>query len=242
MIELRVVSAAVEGSQANSYMIDEPRRSGRATKGQHKNLELAEPAPSKRKGKAKAAKQTSTEPTPPETNEEDEIIRCVCGEYEEEEDVERDMICCDNCSAWQHNDCMGLSFAKGQEPAEYYCEKCKPENHEELLGKMARGEKPWEEAARKRAQEAAERKSRKKKGGKRGRKARSSDVKTESETAPSAAVTPSMDTTQGAPRQQTFSIPVPQADPANIQKRKYEEDQGDARHHEGVSLPCLVNS
>ncbi|KAJ5905878.1 uncharacterized protein N7473_002794 [Penicillium subrubescens] len=155
---------------------DEPRRSGRATKGQHKNLELPD-APSK-KGKSKSPKDSkdksskaSAEPTPgPSDGEEEEIIRCICGEYEEEEDVERDMICCDQCSAWQHNDCMGLTFAKGQEPDQYYCEQCKPENHKALLDKIAKGEKPWEEVAERRRQEAAEKKSKRKKGKKGGRK------------------------------------------------------------------------
>ncbi|KAF7716057.1 Uncharacterized protein PECH_008701 [Penicillium ucsense] len=157
-------------------MADEPRRSGRATKGQHKNLELPD-APTK-KGKSKSPKdpkdkssKASAEPTPgPSDGEEEEIIRCICGEYEEEEDVERDMICCDQCSAWQHNDCMGLTFAKGQEPDHYYCEQCKPENHKVLLEKIARGEKPWEEVAEKRRREAEEKKAKRKKGKKGGRK------------------------------------------------------------------------
>lgn len=153
---------------------DEPRRSGRATKGQHKNLELPADAPAK-KGKGKIQKdkssKASAEPTPgPSEGEDEEIIRCICGEYEEEEDVERDMICCDQCSAWQHNDCMGLTFGKGQEPDQYYCEKCKPESHKVLLDKIAKGEKPWEEIAERRRQEAEEKKSKKKKAKKGGRK------------------------------------------------------------------------
>ncbi|KAJ5596299.1 hypothetical protein VI817_004409 [Penicillium citrinum] len=156
-------------------MADEPRRSGRATKGQHKNLELPADAPAK-KGKLKGPKdknsKTSAEPTPgpSEDGDEEEIIRCICGEYEEEEDVERDMICCDQCSAWQHNDCMGLTFAKGEEPDQYYCEQCRPENHKHLLEKIAKGEKPWEALAVKRRQEAEEKKSKRKKGKKSSRK------------------------------------------------------------------------
>lgn len=163
---------------------DEPRRSGRATKGQHKNLELPADAPAK-KGKLKGPKdknsKTSAEPTPgpSEDGDEEEIIRCICGEYEEEEDVERDMICCDQCSAWQHNDCMGLTFAKGEEPDQYYCEQCRPENHKHLLEKIAKGEKPWEAVADKRRQEAEEKKSKRKKGKKGSRK---SQGKTEAST------------------------------------------------------------
>ena len=146
---------------------DEPRRSGRATKGQHKNLELPDTPAKKGKGKGQKDKgsKASAEPTPgPSEGEEEEIIRCICGEYEEEEDVERDMICCDNCLAWQHNDCMGLTFAKGSEPDKYFCEQCKPENHKALLEKIAKGEKPWEHVAERRRQEAEEKKSKKKKG------------------------------------------------------------------------------
>ncbi|KAJ5993623.1 hypothetical protein N7451_009347 [Penicillium sp. IBT 35674x] len=161
-------------------MPDEPRRSGRATKGQHKNLELPD-APSK-KGKGKSPKEksgskASAEPTPgpSEDGEEEEIIRCICGEYEEEEDVERDMICCDQCSAWQHNDCMGLVFAKGAEPDQYYCEQAAGENRQ--------GEKPWEEVAERRRQEAEEKKSKRKKGKKgASRKSRPSESKTEAST------------------------------------------------------------
>ncbi|PWY83739.1 hypothetical protein BO94DRAFT_566888 [Aspergillus sclerotioniger CBS 115572] len=157
-------------------MADEPRRSGRSTKGQHKNLDMITETPAK-KTKAKAQPKEkppkpSIEPTPA-PSEEEEIIRCICGEYEEEEDVERDMICCDRCSAWQHNDCMGLTYAKGEEPDEYFCEQCKPENHQVLLQKIALGEKPWEDAAEKRRKEAEEKKAsrrrKSKKGGRRGR-------------------------------------------------------------------------
>ncbi|KAJ5826111.1 hypothetical protein N7474_003249 [Penicillium riverlandense] len=156
---------------------DEPRRSGRATKGQHKNLDIvAADAPKKGKGKGPKDKKTSAEPTPESPDGEDEeIIRCICGQYEEEEETERDMICCDQCSAWQHNDCMGLVFPKGQEPDEYYCEQCRPENHKALLAKIARGEKPWEELAEKRRQEAEEKKKKGKKGKKGARKSRASE-------------------------------------------------------------------
>ncbi|OQE46717.1 hypothetical protein PENCOP_c001G06530 [Penicillium coprophilum] len=181
-------------------MADEPRRSGRATKGQHKNLEL--PDDPAKKGKSKSPKEKSAklsaEPTPgPSEGEggEEEIIRCICGEYEEEEDVERDMICCDQCSAWQHNDCMGLTFTKGHEPDQYFCEQCRPENHTKLLAKINAGEKPWEELAEKRRQEAEEKKSKRKKGKKGGRKGRPSesrtDASTPARTAPSITPGPS---------------------------------------------------
>ncbi|KAL1970063.1 hypothetical protein VTN77DRAFT_6468 [Rasamsonia byssochlamydoides] len=209
-------------------MTEEPRRSGRATKGQHKNLDLIQELPPK-KTKAKAQPKEkppkpSVEPTPA-PSEEEEIIRCICGEYEEEEDIERDMICCDKCSAWQHNDCMGLTFAKGEEPAEYFCEICKPENHQVLLEKIARGEKPWEEAARRRQQEVEEKKAARRRKGRKGKRggARQSEVKVEvsKETvpptpAPAAPATPAAAQTPAAPVESR---------PSSTQKRKFDEHQ-----------------
>lgn len=152
----------------------EPRRSGRSNKGQHTHnheiLEQQVTTPRKRKslnaGKSKTkspAKQASEA-----SAEVDDIIRCVCGQYSEEEDVERDMICCDKCSAWQHNDCMGLAFDRGNEPEQYFCEQCRPEDHRDLLDKMASGEKPWEEVAKQREKAAKKVPKAKSRRGKRG--------------------------------------------------------------------------
>ncbi|KAL4865589.1 transcription factor S-II, central domain-containing protein [Aspergillus spectabilis] len=227
-------------------MADEPRRSGRSTKGQHKNLDMISETPSK-KSKAKAqskekAPKPSAEPTPA-PSEEEEIIRCICGEYEEEEDIERDMICCDGCSAWQHNDCMGLTFAKGEEPDQYFCEQCKPENHKVLLEKMARGEKPWEEAAEKRLKELEELKqSRRKKGKKAGKRGRPSEPKAETSTparattAPRVSATPSEALVASTPTPAPAPTPAPTPAPKNSsqppnersassQKRKFSEHQ-----------------
>ena len=156
------------------------RRSGRATKGQHtKNIETADvPPPAKRARKgtrSKPAKQA--EATPPPEDDADAIIRCICGYVEEDEDDDRVMIVCDNCEAWQHNECMEVSENTEELPDQYFCELCRPEDHRELLAKVARGEKPWEERAKEREREEAERKSRKRKGGKRGKKGRASEVK-----------------------------------------------------------------
>jgi hypothetical protein len=137
------------------------------------------------------------------------------------------MICCDKCSAWQHNDCMGLTFAKGEEPAEYFCEQCKPENHQELLGKISRGEKPWEEAEKKRLQEAEEKKARRRKGGKRKKKgARASDVKSEvsEEIAASAAGTPSHDLSQ-TPIDDKKNGAGQDSRRQSSQKRKFEHEE-----------------
>ena len=142
---------------------DEPRRSGRATKGVPKERD-ADDKHVPKKGKGKGAKAKAVEE---EEDEENEIIRCVCGLYEEEEDVPRAMICCDSCSAWQHNDCMGLK--EDYEPPKYFCEQCRPNDHKELLAAMKRGEKPWEEAARVRQIALAEAAA-KKKGGRKSKK------------------------------------------------------------------------
>ncbi|KAK5949847.1 Transcription factor bye1 [Knufia fluminis] len=155
-------------------MADEIRRSGRATKGQHnKDREGANGAP-KQKGKAKG-KKAKAEPEPEPEEEDEELIRCVCGLYEEEEDKPRSMICCDKCSAWQHNDCMGLP--EDYAPEKYYCEQCRPQDHKELIAAIKRGEKPWEDRAVERERLKAE-KEVKKKGKKAGRKsgARASDA------------------------------------------------------------------
>ncbi|OJJ45328.1 hypothetical protein ASPZODRAFT_143965 [Penicilliopsis zonata CBS 506.65] len=225
-------------------MADEPRRSGRSTKGQHKNLDMVTEAPSKKsKGKPQTKDKhakPSAEPTPA-PSEEEEIIRCICGEYEEEEDVERDMICCDRCSAWQHNDCMGLTFAKGQEPDEYFCEQCKPENHVVLLEKMARGEKPWEEAAERRRRDIEEKKaSRRKKGRRGGRKSKAAEGRPEPPSTPGpvpAQATPSTTSITPVPAPPAAATPEPEEQnghkeeekdeprPASNQKRKFDEDQ-----------------
>ena len=161
---------------------DEVRRSGRATKGQHtKNVEGVEggtPVPKGKRGKAKASKRNSPEPSPASEDGEPAIIRCACGCVVEDEDEERPMIACDECEAWQHLECMGMSEDPADAPENYFCEQCKPENHKELLIAIAKGQKPWIVRAEEREREELEKKSRKRKGGKRGKKARVSDIKT----------------------------------------------------------------
>jgi hypothetical protein len=142
---------------ANSVITEETRRSGRANKGQHtKNLDaLDEPAVPKTKAQLKAEKKgqgkgkgeggrsqsTQSAEQEEEQEEEDAIIRCVCGD---QRDIRgRQMICCDKCQAWQHNKCLGLQEGDYWEDKTYYCEQCRPEDHQDLLAAMARGEKPW---------------------------------------------------------------------------------------------------
>lgn len=139
---------------------------------------------------------------------------------------------------------MGLTFAKGEEPDEYFCEQCKPENHKELLEKMARGEKPWEDVARRRQQEIEEKKAAKRKKGKKGKKggARPSDIKAET----SAPSTPAASETPAAPSVSRPSVEAKTPAPApsepttdskavSTQKRKFEE-------HQEPSTPDAVSS
>ncbi|KAK3303676.1 transcription factor S-II, central domain-containing protein [Chaetomium strumarium] len=151
----------------------EPRRSVRATKGQHKALEQLDQAieTPKKRGGTKKSKKAAPEPEEPE----EEIIRCVCGATEQDEDSGEPWIACDQCGAWQHNICMGMSQYTEDLPKEYFCELCRPENHRELLAGIAKGEKPWE--ARRKAYEE-EKAEKKKKGPKKGKK-RASDLKDE---------------------------------------------------------------
>ena len=102
---------------------------------------------------------------------------------------------------------MGLTFPADSPPDKYFCEQCRPEDHKELLDAIAKGERPWEEVARRR-EEA--RKAKKKKGGKKGRKSggRPSEVQSE--------VSQEVDTTQ--PNE--VASPAP---PASGQKRKLDD-------------------
>ncbi|KUI73554.1 Transcription factor bye1 [Cytospora mali] len=147
----------------------EPRRSVRSTKGQHKALEaLDQPIEPKRRGSKKSNKKLA-EPEP----EEEEFIRCVCGATSQEGYAEDEpWIGCENCGAWQHNVCVGMSiFGEDLEDVTYYCEQCKPEDHKKLVAEIERGEKPWVERRRKYEEDKAEEdEKKKKKGFKRGKK------------------------------------------------------------------------
>ncbi|ROT43815.1 SPOC-domain-containing protein [Sodiomyces alkalinus F11] len=134
----------------------EPRRSVRATKGQHTKAFDDQPLePPKKRGRKK--KQREQEP--------EEVIRCVCGATEQDGESEEPWIACDKCGAWQHNVCMGMSVFTEDLPKHYYCEKCSPQDHKELLAAIARGEHPWEERRKKYEESLAEKKKKRKKPG-----------------------------------------------------------------------------
>jgi hypothetical protein len=135
-------------------------------------------APKKRGKKGKKATQ---EP-------EEEIIRCVCGATEQDEDSGEPWIACEQCSAWQHNICMGISrYSEDVKDLDYWCEKCRPEDHKELLEALDRGEKLWETRRRAYEEELAEEEAaekKKKKGPKKTKGKRVSDPKEEPKQSP----------------------------------------------------------
>ncbi|CAI4220107.1 unnamed protein product [Parascedosporium putredinis] len=152
----------------------EPRRSVRATKGQHTKAfdQLDQPTEApKRRGK-RGKKANANDERQEEVEE--EVIRCVCGATEQAEDSGEPWIACDTCGAWQHNVCMGMSVFTEDLPNHYYCETCNPDEHKELLEGIAKGEKPWEG---RRARYEAESEKKKKRGRRGGRGKRISDSK-----------------------------------------------------------------
>ncbi len=225
---------------------DEPRRSGRATKGQHTKIDEPEaqaPVAKRSKkgaaGRSKSSKHASAEPTPSEDDDPNAVIRCICGATEEVEDDDRMMISCDKCEVWQHNECMEVTEDEDKLPDKYLCEQCRPADHKGLLAKISRGEKPWEERAKERERAEEERKARRRKGGKRGkggRKSRPSELKSEASeevngTAPrnddvpmSDNVTHEPPTSSSKPRPSAEIKVVPNAPPASSNKRKSRGD------------------
>lgn len=162
----------------------EPRRSVRATKGQHtKSLDLLDQpseATKKRGKKATATKKASSQEVASGADEEDETIRCICGVTEQDDDSDESWIACENCTAWQHNVCMGITTDEAAlKDMDYYCEQCRPENHKELLDAIANGVKLWE--TRRQAFEKAQLEAQKAKKGKKGKGKRTSDQKAEPE-------------------------------------------------------------
>jgi hypothetical protein len=129
---------------------------------------LDQPAEPKKKVTKKGSKKAAAE-------EEVEIIRCVCGATEQQENDIEAWIACDRCEAWQHNVCVGLSSYEEDTPDKYLCEQCGPEFHTELLEGIKRGEKPWEDRRRAWEKEMAEEGKGKK--GKKGKGKRISDPK-----------------------------------------------------------------
>ena len=221
-------AAPKSASGANIVIAEDIRRSGRANKGHHtKNQDvLDEPAPApapaqkpktqpkadkKGQGRAKGEAARANSSQSAEKDGED-VIRCVCGD---QRDIRgREMICCDSCAAWQHNKCLDLPEGDYWEGKDYYCEQCRPEDHQDLVAAMARGEKPW---ARKKGSKP---------------KPRPGDVK--QETAPEKGRTPP----QSSPlSQEALQVPIkePTPPPAQVFDQAHDESNG----HADAMVPLL---
>lgn len=116
---------------------------------------------SRRSGRSKglgAETETKTakiEPTS-ETDDQDEVTRCVCGNDEltsinpsllrflqQEYHIKVDtglFIQCEKCLVWQHGYCVGL-FTNDDVPDKYYCEECMPEYHQRVTSSLDSGER-----------------------------------------------------------------------------------------------------
>ncbi|KAL7920292.1 SPOC domain-containing protein [Trichoderma austrokoningii] len=196
----------------------EPRRSVRATKGQHTKAfdELEAPAPKRRQTKKnkKAQVQEKEQSQDPE-----EVIRCVCGATEQDEDSGEAWISCETCFVWQHNVCVGVSSYEDEIPENYWCEECKPENHKELLDAIARGEKLWE--ARRKAHEEETERKRKRGGRKKGKRGSDTREDTEKEAAAQAKASPTPDAAAARDKKDVAAV-------SKQGKRKAREDSQDA--------------
>ena len=129
------------------------------------------------------------------------------------------MICCEKCDAWQHNECMEMPDDDALLPDKYYCEICDPKSHIELLQKIERGEKPWEERQRQRELEEQEKRGRKGRKGKKGKKGRPSEVQKE-EVHENGVMDTTPDTAQV---EQPAEVIKPPSEPEN-NKRKFPEE------------------
>ena len=110
--------------------------------------QLIEPVPSKQS----SASAGTAEPQDDDA-EEQGITRCICGMHgpspppsptpppsfaplstEDDADGGEFMVQCETCNVWQHGICMGFeSEAQLAAAADYYCEQCKPERHQDLF-------------------------------------------------------------------------------------------------------------
>ncbi|KAI1164411.1 hypothetical protein F5B18DRAFT_650685 [Nemania serpens] len=183
----------------------EPRRSVRATKGQHtKAFDQLEngPEPPKRRQTKKGTKKAAEKEDKHE--EDEEIIRCICGATtQDDDDANEPWIACDKCGAWQHNVCMGMSVFTEDLTKDYFCEQCSPQDHKETLEAIKKGERPWED----RRQRYEDEKKRKK-GGKKGKGKRVSDHKERASPSaasakPKSSPTPEVKKEEPAPEPQT---------------------------------------
>ena len=69
---------------------------------------------------------------------EEDSVRCVCGVTV---DDGGNMVGCDDCLVWQHNQCMGEGVPKDLKKTKYECHQCDPWAHRKLIARM-REERP----------------------------------------------------------------------------------------------------
>jgi len=75
--------------------------------------------------------KTNDEEHPDTLVEDNDVIRCVCNDNIEY--AERDMVCCDGCNIWQHTDCLDLPSGEYWQDQEYYCDRCRPGLHAQVI-------------------------------------------------------------------------------------------------------------
>ncbi|KAF7721950.1 hypothetical protein EC973_003911 [Apophysomyces ossiformis] len=98
--------------------------------------------PSRRSRKQNKGKSRAPPPEASTSEEESSdggsVTRCVCGD---QHNVGL-MVQCDKCEVWQHCDCVGLT--EEEIPDHYYCDLCKPENHQTIKthGRVKRAYQP----------------------------------------------------------------------------------------------------
>ncbi|KAG8213972.1 hypothetical protein J3R82DRAFT_10721 [Butyriboletus roseoflavus] len=114
--------------------------------------QLAEHVPPKH-----SSASTGTAEPQDDDAEEQGITRCICGTngsfpapspssvsssviLSPEDDAEGGefMVQCETCNVWQHGICMGFESEAQLAAADYYCEQCKPERHQDLLKRLAK--------------------------------------------------------------------------------------------------------
>ncbi|KAI0084882.1 hypothetical protein BDY19DRAFT_987305 [Irpex rosettiformis] len=73
-----------------------------------------------------------------EEEEEQGVTRCICHEAGMDGSESGEfMVECDKCHAWQHGNCMGYATI-ADAPADYFCEKCRPDLWQDLILKYAK--------------------------------------------------------------------------------------------------------
>lgn len=76
----------------------------------------------------------------PDAEEEEQgVTRCVCGNAgDDDESAGEFFVQCETCNVWQHGQCMGIRNEDAVKADHYFCEKCRPDLHVELLKRLAK--------------------------------------------------------------------------------------------------------